>query len=258
VIPLPYGLVLREAVPADVDDVTALENRAFPVPWKRAYFVSEVGEPFRFNKVVRDLRGGLAGYLFCAFAAGEIHVHKIAVSEAWRRKGVAHLLMDDLLSFAERTGSDVIYLEVRPSNAPAREFYRTLGFGEVGRRPRYYLDGEDALVLSVAIPAPIRLDWLQSKRGDSGSAKKSNNQEVSMPTLTEELKRELSVSSEEFQKLLRHHHEHERRLAELASKSFLSSDEEIEEKKLKKEKLHLKDRMEEIAREYKARVGSPH
>ena len=79
-----------------------------------------------------------------------------------------------------------------------------------------------------------------------------------MPTLTEELKRELSASNEEFQKLLRHHHEHERRLAELASKSFLSSDEEIEEKKLKKEKLHLKDRMEEIAREYKARVGSPH
>jgi uncharacterized protein YdcH (DUF465 family) len=78
-----------------------------------------------------------------------------------------------------------------------------------------------------------------------------------MPTLTEELKRELSASNEEFQKLLRHHHEHERRLAELASKSFLSSDEENEEKKLKKEKLHLKDRMEEIAREYKARVGSP-
>jgi ribosomal-protein-alanine N-acetyltransferase len=255
---LPYGLAMREAVMADVDDVTALENRAFPVPWKRAYFASEVGEPFRFNKVIRDLRGGLAGYLFCAFAAGEIHVHKIAVSEAWRRKGVAHLLMEDLFTFAERTGSDVIYLEVRPSNAPAREFYRLLGFSEVGRRPRYYLDGEDALVLSVSVPPPIQLDWLRSKRGDSAGAEKSNNQEVSMPTLTEELKRELSTSSEEFQKLLRHHHEHERRLAELASKSFLSSDEEIEEKKLKKEKLHLKDRMEEIAREYKARVGSPH
>ena len=253
-----FDLSLRDAVPSDVDDVTALENRAFPVPWKRAYFAAEVGEPFRYNRVVRDRRGALAGYLFCAFAAGEIHVHKIAVSESWRRKGVAGFLMDDLFAFATRTGADVIYLEVRPSNAPAREFYRILGFSEIGRRPRYYLDGEDALVLSVPIPPPVRLDWLQAKRGDSASAEKSNNQEVSMPTLTEELKRELTVSNDEFQKLLRHHHEHERRLAELASKSFLSSDEEIEEKKLKKEKLHLKDRMEEIAREYKARAGSPH
>jgi ribosomal-protein-alanine N-acetyltransferase len=148
------GLSLKEAVPSDVDDVTALENRAFPVPWKRAYFAAEVGEPFRFNRVVRDPGGSLAGYLFCAFAAGEIHVHKIAVSETWRRKGVARLLMDDLFSFAERTASDVIYLEVRPSNTPAREFYRTLGFSESGRRPRYYVDGEDALVLSVPVPPP--------------------------------------------------------------------------------------------------------
>ncbi len=79
-----------------------------------------------------------------------------------------------------------------------------------------------------------------------------------MPTLTEELKRELAATNDEFQNLLRRHHEHERRLAELASKTFLTSDEEMEEKRLKKEKLHLKDRMEEIAREYRARVGSSH
>jgi uncharacterized protein YdcH (DUF465 family) len=103
------------------------------------------------------------------------------------------------------------------------------------------------------------LDGLSSKRGDSTCVLGSDEtKEVSMPTLTEELKRELAAANDEFQKLLRHHHEHERRLAELASKSFLSSDEEIEEKKLKKEKLHLKDRMEEIAREHKARAGTVH
>ena len=40
-----------------------------------------------------------------------------------------------------------IYLEVRVSNRPARTFYAGLGFREAGRRTRYYLDGEDALVL---------------------------------------------------------------------------------------------------------------
>ncbi len=77
-----------------------------------------------------------------------------------------------------------------------------------------------------------------------------------MTTLTEELKRQLSDNHDEFRTLLKSHRDHERRLAELASKTFLTTDEEMEEKRLKKEKLHLKDRMEEIAREHRARVSA--
>jgi uncharacterized protein YdcH (DUF465 family) len=77
-------------------------------------------------------------------------------------------------------------------------------------------------------------------------------------SLTEEIKLHLSQENDEFRVLLQRHHDHERRLAELASKSFLSTDEELEEKRLKKEKLHLKDRMEEIGREHRARVGTAH
>jgi uncharacterized protein YdcH (DUF465 family) len=80
--------------------------------------------------------------------------------------------------------------------------------------------------------------------------------EVAMTSLTEEIKHELASHNDEFKSLLRHHHDHERRLAELASKTFLSTDEEVEEKRLKKEKLHLKDRMEEIAREHRARISA--
>ncbi|HQR46796.1 MAG TPA: YdcH family protein [Thermoanaerobaculia bacterium] len=77
-----------------------------------------------------------------------------------------------------------------------------------------------------------------------------------MTTLTEELKRQLTDSHDEFRTLMKSHRDHERRLAELASKTFLTTDEEMEEKRLKKEKLHLKDRMEEIAREHRARVSA--
>jgi len=44
------------------------------------------------------------------------------------------------------------------------------------------------------------------------------------------------------------HQGHERRLEELRSRAFLTPDEEIEEKRLKKLKLYLKDEMERLRR----------
>ena len=46
-----------------------------------------------------------------------------------------------------------MFLEVSEANAPARALYRRLGFAEVGRRPRYYDDGGDALVLRLPLPS---------------------------------------------------------------------------------------------------------
>ena len=108
-----------------------------------------MGTAYRFNRVVRASDGSLAGYVFCAFAGGEVHVNKIAVDPLFRRRGVARLLMGEVLVPFGRISAEEIYLEVRPSNLPARNFYTTLGFREVGRRPQYYSDGEDALVMSL-------------------------------------------------------------------------------------------------------------
>ena len=59
----------------------------------------------------------------------------------------------------------------------------------------------------------------------------------------------------DYRRLHDAHQDHEHRLQALAGKNHLSEEEEIEEKRLKKEKLALKDRMEAIARNY--RGGAP-
>jgi ribosomal-protein-alanine N-acetyltransferase len=56
---------------------------------------------------------------------------------------------------AERLGASRMYLEVRPSNAPALRLYHRTGYVQIGRRRDYYpdVDGrEDALVLALDLP----------------------------------------------------------------------------------------------------------
>ena len=64
------------------------------------------------------------------------------------------------------------------------------------------------------------------------------------------------VTEDEYRQLEAQHHHYESRLGELAAKAVLSDDEQVEEITLKKKKLQLKDRMQEIARRY--RVSSAH
>jgi len=137
---------IRIATPGDVDEVHALEMRAFPAPWRRDFFESELRASGRFNLIAR--RGGkLIGYLFSMWFFDEMHVNKIAVAEQERRKGIAAELMDKCIRFARANRINSISLEVRKSNSGAQEFYRTLDFTPSYTRPRYYPDGEAAVVM---------------------------------------------------------------------------------------------------------------
>jgi len=61
----------------------------------------------------------------------------------------------------------------------------------------------------------------------------------------------LLESNDEYRQLAAKHHELEDRLQELTTKHYLSDSEQFEEVTLKKRKLQLKDRMEEIVRTHR-------
>lgn len=66
----------------------------------------------------------------------------------------------------------------------------------------------------------------------------------------EEIKAHLMQTNEQFRALMDQHHEYDRLVANLEGKHALSADEEVEEHRLKKLKLHLKDQMEQMVSEY--------
>ena len=68
---------------------------------------------------------------------------------------------------------------------------------------------------------------------------------------TQEIRNSLLQSDEQYRKLFEQHHELDDRLHELTDRQYLSSSEQIEEVTLKKRKLQIKDRMEDILRRHR-------
>jgi ribosomal-protein-alanine N-acetyltransferase len=142
---------LRPALLTDVSEIADIENASFPIPWQKEFFEGEIREPGRYHRVLeRQLPGlpRLAGYLFAVFLYDEFHINKIAAHPAVRREGHGQRLLADALEAARARRATSVVLEVRVSNRPAIEFYARFGFFELYRRRHYYLDGEDALVLT--------------------------------------------------------------------------------------------------------------
>ncbi|PYQ69254.1 MAG: dihydroxy-acid dehydratase [Acidobacteria bacterium] len=72
-----------------------------------------------------------------------------------------------------------------------------------------------------------------------------------MNAQTQDLKEVLLRTDEEFSQLVAKHHALEDRLHQLTAKHYLSEPEQVEETNLKKRKLQLKDRMEDILRRHR-------
>jgi ribosomal-protein-alanine N-acetyltransferase len=68
-----------------------------------------------------------------------------------RRRGIAGLLLAAVRDLAAAQGAPALLLEVRETNAGALAFYERAGFAEIDRRPRYYRNGDTAIVMSLAL-----------------------------------------------------------------------------------------------------------
>ena len=141
-------VIVDEVMISDIKEIAAIEADSFASPWREGFFASELAMSGRYNRLARNSAGELLGYVFAMYFMDEMHVNKIAVAKRSRRQGVAAALMQECLEFASVSSVAVVSLEVRESNRGAQSFYLTLGFEATYRRPRYYPDGEAAIVMS--------------------------------------------------------------------------------------------------------------
>lgn len=133
---------VRPLGPEDDVAAAAISALAFDAGWTADELARE-----RERSVGRVLAaeegGALLGYVVAWVIDDEAEILTIAVDPAARRRGVGRALVEAALSGTARA-----HLEVRADNAAARALYEGQGFEVVGRRARYYADGEDALLMA--------------------------------------------------------------------------------------------------------------
>ncbi|RNL80963.1 GNAT family N-acetyltransferase [Nocardioides marmorisolisilvae] len=146
--------MIREARTADVPAVVELEALTQGVDaWSENLVRDgiEGGLPTISYLVAED--DGIQGYAVASYAGDIAELQRIGVAEDARRRGLATALLDEVVAHAPSTGADRMLLEVRADNTGALSFYAARGFVEIDRRPRYYRDGTDAVVMRLPLVA---------------------------------------------------------------------------------------------------------
>lgn len=138
---------IRHVERADLLAVHRIEQAAFPQPWPFDAFEQYLDEPGFL--VAED--GAIVGYIVADSVPNHGrplgHIKDIAVRQNRRGEGVGSDLLERALGVLTARGVSSVKLEVRESNDGAKRLYQRFGFVHRRTVPRYYSDGEDALVL---------------------------------------------------------------------------------------------------------------
>lgn len=143
---------IRPMLSADIDGVMQVEKSAYPFPWTKGIFSDcmRVG----YDCLVAQLDQQLIAHAVLSSGVGESHILNLTVGSDFQGQGIGRQLLLHLIDLSRLRGSDIILLEVRPSNKAAIQLYDSAGFNEIGCRKAYYPvpDGkEDALVLALQL-----------------------------------------------------------------------------------------------------------
>jgi [ribosomal protein S18]-alanine N-acetyltransferase len=134
----------------DLSDLTAIETieqKAYPTPWSRSMFASELAKPTSICLGAFEGQD-LVGYVINSRYVDAWHVMNVAVDPEHQRRGVATALLERLFELTRDDERRGYTLEVRVSNEDAIGLYEKLGFDSRGIRRGYYTDNrEDALIM---------------------------------------------------------------------------------------------------------------
>ena len=145
-------MLIRDATYQDLPQILEIERLSFPQPWSLNAFRRELTLPFsRLVVAFPNIAGAdsAAAFMCRWLVADESHILNLAVHPDHRRLGLGTELLGQAIDEAKAKRAQLVTLEVRRSNLPARNLYRKFSFEERRLRHNYYGPGEDALIMEL-------------------------------------------------------------------------------------------------------------
>ena len=138
----------------ELQAVVGIEASAYDFPWTRGNFIDSLAAGY-LARVLYDAGGHVVGYFIAMKGVEEMHLLNLTVAPLEEGKGHARRMLDELVALCAGIGARQLWLEVRESNARARQLYARYGFRHIGVRRAYYpaLHGrrEDAAVMALEV-----------------------------------------------------------------------------------------------------------
>ena len=150
-VPIPQ-LHYRRMRMADLAEVAHMEKSLYAFPWSLGNFRDSLTAGYDCWTITHGET--VIGYAVLMVALDEAHLLNFAVASEWQNQGVGRSFLTHMVGVAREARVQIVYLEVRPSNLPARHLYKTAGFQQIAIRPSYYpaMSGrEDALFLGLTL-----------------------------------------------------------------------------------------------------------
>ena len=139
-------IVLRTMTEEDIPYVARMEETVFPDPWSEKVYRETFALPDT-RYVAAELDGRIVGAAGVRNIAGTGEITNVMVLPGFRRKGIAGMMMKELLEMGKMLGAKEFTLEVRAGNKAAIRLYENLGFVSEGIRPGFYRNPpEDAII----------------------------------------------------------------------------------------------------------------
>ncbi len=141
---------VRAMTKEDIEAVYEINIRSFTTDaWSRKSIEREFELPYSL-KFVLEVDSKVAGYAILWLVNEEAFIMTFAIDPSYRNKGLGKVLLKEVMGKLKGRAR-LLQLDVRKTNLPAIRLYRSMGFKIVRERPRFYSDGESALVMECEI-----------------------------------------------------------------------------------------------------------
>lgn len=140
----------------DLPAIVSLDQRCLGGLWSEAGYRRELDSPNSLFRILSTVDASpspspsmpsIIGIGCLWSILDEAHITLLGIDPLYQGQGLGQWLLLHLLMDAHQRDLHHATLEVRISNLAAHKLYQKFGFQSVGRRRRYYSDGEDALLL---------------------------------------------------------------------------------------------------------------